>query len=104
MAASTTTIIVAGALIVAREERERYLAGCRDVVALARAAEGCLDYALSADLLDARRINVYERWRSAGDLHRFRGSGPSADQLATLIEIRVAEFEVTDGDGAPASE
>jgi Antibiotic biosynthesis monooxygenase len=91
-------------LIVAPEERERYLAGCRDVVAVARAADGCLDYALSADLLDAGRINVYERWRSAGDLRRFRGSGPGGDQLATLFEIRVAEFEVTGGDGAPANE
>jgi quinol monooxygenase YgiN len=94
MAASTTTVIVAGALIVAPEERGRYLDGCRDAVAAARAAEGCLDYALSADLLDAGRINVYERWRSRRDLHRFRGSGPSDDQLVALIHIRVAEFDV----------
>jgi quinol monooxygenase YgiN len=104
MPASTTTIIVAGTLTVAPEERERYLEGCRDAVAAARAASGCLDYALSADLLDGGRINVYERWRSRRDLHRFRGSGPSDDQLDALIQIRVAEFDVVEVSGAPAEQ
>ena len=45
-------VIVSGYLIVATESRTDYLDACRDVVRQARQADGCLDYALSADLLE----------------------------------------------------
>jgi quinol monooxygenase YgiN len=88
-------ITVAGALIVDPRERGSYLDGCVAVVEAARRAPGCLDFALSPDLLDAARINVFERWESEPDLERFRGSGPADAQLATLIDIRVAEYTVS---------
>ena len=81
-------IIVAGSHIVDLER-------CRSVVEAARQAEGCLDYALSPDLLEPGRINVFERWASEEDLHRFRGSGPDAGQMAALLDIRVDEYEVS---------
>jgi quinol monooxygenase YgiN len=87
-------IIVAGALYVAPETRAAYLEGCETVVVSARAAPGCLDYALSADLLDPARINVFERWDSAASLERFRGSGPDDSQLAVLREVHVEEYEI----------
>ena len=87
-------IIVAGALFVAPDGRDAYLEGCVAVVEAARGAPGCLDFALSADLLDAGRINVFERWESEEDLHRFRGSGPDAGQMAALLDVDVGEYEV----------
>ena len=45
-------VIVSGHLIVGIEVRDDYLAGCADVVEQARRAPGCLDFALSGDLLD----------------------------------------------------
>jgi quinol monooxygenase YgiN len=87
-------IIVAGALFVGTAKRERYLDGCRSVVEQARGAKGCLDFALSADLLDARRINVYERWATDADLSQFRGSGPSEEQNSEIEEADVQEFRV----------
>ncbi len=87
-------IIVAGALTVDPPERARYLEGCGEVVAAAREAPGCLDFALSADVVDPARINVYERWESEEDLKRFRGSGPDGGQLDVLREINVAEYDV----------
>jgi quinol monooxygenase YgiN len=88
-------IIVAGSLSVEPSGRQAYLDGCREVVAAARDAAGCLDYSLSADLLELGRINVFERWESAEALERFRGSGPPDDQLAELLAIDVSEYEVT---------
>jgi quinol monooxygenase YgiN len=88
-------IIVAGALIVDPHERSAYLRGCAAVVEAARRAPGCLDFALSADLVDAGRVNVFERWESDEDLARFRGSGPDDGQRASLLEIRVAEYAVS---------
>ncbi len=64
----------------------------------AEARDGCLDFALSPDLLEPDRINVFERWESASALEAFRGSGPPGDQLAELREIRVTEYEVRKAD------
>jgi quinol monooxygenase YgiN len=89
-------IIVAGALIVDPEGRDAYLEGCVSVVAAARRAQGCLDFALSPDLLESGRINVYERWSSDEDLHRFRESGPDDSQLAALLNIDVNEYVVVE--------
>jgi quinol monooxygenase YgiN len=88
-------IVVAGSIQVDAEARDAYLDGCREVVAAARKAPGCLDFALSADLLEPDRINVFERWESASALEHFRGEGPPPDQLAELREIRVSEYNVT---------
>jgi quinol monooxygenase YgiN len=94
-----SVIIVAGALIVDPAGRDVYLEGCRGVVEAARDTDGCLDYALSPDLLEPDRINVYEIWASEEDLQKFRGSGPDAGQMAALIEIRVDEYEAVERAG-----
>ncbi|MDT7571120.1 MAG: hypothetical protein QOE05_1294, partial [Actinomycetota bacterium] len=75
-------VIVAGHLVVDPAERAGYLEGCQDVVELARSTEGCLDFAISADLTDPGRVNVYERWESQEAVEAFRGDGVSGDQAA----------------------
>lgn len=87
-------LIVSGHLSVDPTQRASYLAGCRRVVELARAAPGCLDFAISADLLDAGRVNVYERWASQADVEAFRGSGPSDEQQGALRSASMAEYDV----------
>ncbi len=98
-------VIVAGHLIVNADQRQSYLAGCTGVVEQARRAEGCLDFAITADLVDSRRVNVYERWASQSAVEAFRGSGPSDDQDDAMVSASVAEYDVADirvlsGDGA----
>ena len=85
-------LIVAGHLIVDPDEREAYLEGCRAVVELARRTDGCLDYALSADAVDPRRINVYERWESLEALEAFRGDGVGDEQAAAILAAQVSEY------------
>jgi len=81
-------IIIAGTLYVDADARDAYVEGCREAVELARAAPGCLDFAVSADLVEPGRINVYERWESGEDVERFRGAGPEPEQA---VQIRGAE-------------
>jgi quinol monooxygenase YgiN len=88
-------VIVAGHLLVDPAERASYLHGCEEVVRLARGADGCLDFALSPDLLDAGRINVHERWASRASLEAFRGNGPSDAQEAAVLSAAVAEYVVS---------
>jgi len=87
-------VIVAGHLEVDPEQRESYLAGCVPVVEAAREAAGCLDFALTADLVDPGRIQIYERWESQAAVEAFRGNGPSDDQGAMIVAAAVAEYEV----------
>lgn len=88
-------IIVSGYLTVDPTGRKDYLDGCVEVVRLAREADGCLDFALGADLLDPARINVYERWTSEAQLHAFRGSGPDDGQQAAILDADVREYDAT---------
>lgn len=87
-------LIIAGWLEVAAEDRGRYLDGCVEVVRAARAATGCLEFALGADLLDARRIMVLERWDSADDLERFRGSGTDEGGMPAIVSAEVHRYEI----------
>lgn len=86
-------VIVGGHLVVDPAQRPSYLAGCVSVVEQARTAPGCLDFALSADLLDPGRINVHERWESRAAAEA-RGSGPSEDQGAAMLAASVVEYDV----------
>ncbi len=87
-------IIVSGHLSVAPDEREAYLATCVEVVRRARASDGCLDFALSPDLLDPGRVNVLERWSDAQQLRAFRGAGIGTEQATMLLDVAVEEHEV----------
>jgi quinol monooxygenase YgiN len=87
-------VIVAGHLIVDPEQRGDYLAGCKDVVKQARRAPGCLDFAITGDLLDSSRVNIFERWESQAAVDAFRGGGPSDGQLRAVISAMVVEYDV----------
>lgn len=87
-------VIVAGHIVVAPTERQSYLNSCADVVGAARRAAGCLDFAISADLVDSGRINVFERWESQAAVEKFRGSGPASEQAAAMLAMAMAEYDV----------
>lgn len=89
-------LIVAGMLTVDPADRADYLEGCVGVIRQARRAPGCLDFALSGDLVDPARVNVFERWESRRHLSQFRGDGPSDDQRSRLLDISVQEFDLPD--------
>ena len=87
-------VIVAGHIMVDPSQRDEYLSGCVDVVSQGRAAAGCLDFALSADLIDPGRVNILERWESPAAVEAFRGSGVDDEQGAAIASASVAEYEV----------
>jgi quinol monooxygenase YgiN len=89
-------VIVAGHITVEPDQRESYLAGCVNIVERARGAAGCIDFAITADLIDPGRINIFERWESQAAVEAFRGSGPSNEQGAAMLSVSVAEYDVAD--------
>lgn len=90
-------VIVAGHVIVEPAQRDDYLVGCVEVVRQARRAAGCLDFALSADLIDPGRVNILERWESQAAVDAFRGDGPGDEQGAAIVSASVAECDVAGG-------
>lgn len=83
-------VIVSGRLHVSPDQREAFLAARVPIVAHARGASGCADFSLSPDLLDASRVNVYERWRSREDLLAYRaGGGPELDDTIPVSDADV---------------
>ena len=74
-------VIVAGHITLDPELRESYLAGCMSVVERARRADGYLDFATTADLLDPGRVNLCALRKKQGP--------------ATL-SVSVAEYDVAD--------
>jgi quinol monooxygenase YgiN len=93
---SVSMVIVAGHITVEPQQRQSYLAGCVSVVEQARRAAGCHDFAITADLIDPGRINIYERWESQEAVETFRSGGPSDEQAAAILSASVAEFEIAD--------
>lgn len=89
-------VIVAGHLMVDENGRDSYLRGCQAVVEQARSTPGCLDFAISPDLVDAKRINIFERWETQAAVDGFRGSGPSDDQGSAIVSGEVAEYDTAD--------
>ena len=87
-------VIVAGHVVVDPAERDDYLSGCVEVVRQARRTPGCLDFSLTADLIEPGRVNIFERWESQAAVEAFRGSGPSDEQGAAIVSAAVAEYDV----------
>ncbi len=66
-----------------------------DAVEQARRAPGCLDFSITADLVDPGRIDVFERWESQAAVDAFRASGPSDEQQDAIVSGCVCEYDVT---------
>ncbi|WP_446218587.1 putative quinol monooxygenase [Micromonospora sp. IBHARD004] len=91
----STVLIVAGSLYVDPDGRDAYLASCAETVRQARSAPGCIDFAVSADLVEPGRINVYERWETDEQLLDFRGSGPSEEQTVAILGAEVHRYRIS---------
>ena len=87
-------IIVAGWLRVDQQQRQEYLDACRPVIEATRLVPVCMDFYLTADPLEDDRINVFERRKDVDSVKRFRGSGPSGEQQAVIIEAQIHQHDI----------
>ena len=89
-------VIVAGHVTVEPRQRESYLAACVIVVEQAREAPGGRDVAITADLVDPGRVDIFGRWESQAALDAFRRSGPAFEHATAMLPVAVAEYDVAD--------
>jgi quinol monooxygenase YgiN len=89
-------IIIAGHELVAAEQRDAFVAAFRDLITRARAFDGCIHVAITADSVDPERVNVIEVWRDADALKRWRRRA-KAPKVSKPKHIEVKRYDATDG-------
>jgi quinol monooxygenase YgiN len=87
-------LIIAGHYFVDAAQREAYVDAFRDLVQRARAAPGCLDVAITADPVDPRRVNNYERWESEEALAAFRAIADPPELDVEMLDIQMSKFHI----------
>jgi quinol monooxygenase YgiN len=89
-------IIIAGHELVAAEQRDAFVAAFRDLITRARAFDGCIHVAITADSVDPERVNMIEVWRDADALKRWRRQA-KAPKVGKPKHIEVKRYDATDG-------
>ena len=88
-------VIIAGKLYVDPGDRERFIAGHRDVVEQGRRYPGCLDLAISADSAEAGRVNLFEYWESEEALEAWRAVAPAPLVSVDIKDDQALKHEVS---------
>jgi quinol monooxygenase YgiN len=88
-------LIISGRLFLKPGTRDRFLKCCEPSLCMARRAPGCLDFAVSADIIEPDRANVYEAWADAQSLEAFRGSGADDPSFSFIVHADVERHEVS---------
>lgn len=87
-------LIIAGYYFVDAAQRDAYVEAFGDLVRRARAAPGCLDVAVTADILDPRRVNNYERWESEEALTAFRAVADPPEVDVEMVDVQMSKFHI----------
>ncbi len=89
-------LIIAGYLEVDTDRRDDYVAAHRDLLRRGREAPGCLDLAISADPLNPKRVNNFERWESREHLDAWRDAAAAPDTGIAINGGDIMEYSVAD--------
>ncbi|GAB3483619.1 putative quinol monooxygenase [Amycolatopsis cihanbeyliensis] len=88
------TVIVAGKVYVEPGERDRFVAGHRELVLRCRERPGCLDLAISPDPVEPGRVNLFEHWESEEALAAWRAIAPAPAVDVEITDDQVLKHEV----------
>lgn len=87
-------IIVCGKLQAHPGRRQELLDLSHPAVVAARSTEGCIDFAVSPDLVEPDRVNILEQWATREALRAFREGGPGEDISSLVRRFDINEYEV----------
>jgi quinol monooxygenase YgiN len=77
-------LIIAGKLYMAPQVRDKWVEAHDDIIKRARTAPGCLDLYVSADPVEAGRVNIFELWESEEHLEAWRAVADPPPQPENL--------------------
>jgi heme-degrading monooxygenase HmoA len=89
-------IVIAGYQLVNSANRDKYVDAFTDLVTRARAFDGCIDIAITADSVDPERINTLEVWQDEDAWKRWRkqAKGP---RTGKPHHVDVRRYDAADG-------
>lgn len=90
-------IIIAGFVLVDAGDRDRFVAEHQDLITRARAFDGCIDLAISADPVEPNRVNNFEAWDSADVLDAWRAQANVPDHGIPITATAMQRYDATDG-------
>jgi quinol monooxygenase YgiN len=99
---SKQSVIVAGWCTVDPKKRDEMVDRFQDLVRRARSAPGCLDFAGTADPLEANRVNLFEHWESEKHLNAWRAACKHAKPITRILRVEVQKH-VIESSGPPFS-
>jgi quinol monooxygenase YgiN len=81
-------IIIAGYTRTDAEKRDSAVEAFRGMVERARAYDGCLDFSISADVVDPERLNLFESWyQTTLDAWRRVAKGPRGKPREVAVSL-----------------
>ena len=86
---SEPKVIVAGWCTVDPKKRDEAVESFKALVLRARRAPGCLDLSITADPVDANRVNIFELWQSEADLKAWRAVAKHPKKVTPLLRAEV---------------
>lgn len=89
------TILIAGTVEIAADQRDQALADAAALMADTRSQKGCKHYVWSADPTSPTRIYVYENWDSTADLAAHLAGTYYAQMLGLLGKYGVTDAVVS---------
>ena len=90
-------VIIAGYTLVDEGQRDANVEAFTKMVKRARAFEGCVDFAITADTVDERRANLLEIWASPEALDAWRAKARPPRTGVKPAEMQVRRFNAEDG-------
>ena len=91
-------VMVAGYTFITSSKRDDAVDAFREMVARARAQNGCIDFAISADSVDPKRINFFELWRDESTLEAWQKVAGPPDIGTTESHVEFYHVKVMDED------
>jgi len=91
-------VIVQGVFMFDPTERDRFVEARTEAMRSSRQEEGCLEYVMAADPLDAERVVLSERWESMEHLQQHlgeqRNAAPSGEASPVPRSAEITLYEV----------
>ncbi len=91
-------VIVQGVFTIDPSERDRFVEASVEAMRSSRQEEGCLEYVIAADPVDAERAVLSERWESMDHLQQHLGlqknAARGADSRPVPRNVEITVFEV----------
>ncbi|MEY9211875.1 antibiotic biosynthesis monooxygenase [Thermobifida halotolerans] len=88
-------LIIAGKLYVAPEDRDKYIESHEDLLQRARKQPGCLDLAISADPVEAGRVNMFELWESEEHLAAWREVANAPAPVTEFLGGDIQKYQIS---------